>query len=129
MRTHHSECPATTRRTLDFVDITADVEEALCSSGIKDGHVTVFARDHSCSLIINENEHGLWRDLRATLERLEKDHPDELRASIGSASVVLPAVEGHLHLGMWQRLLLIELEHGIQNGAKDRSVHVQIVGE
>lgn len=127
MRTHHSECPATTGRTLDFVDITADVEEALYSSGIKDGHVTVFAREHCCSLIINEHEHGLWRDLRATLERLEKDRPDELRASLGSASVVLPAVGGHLHLGMWQRLLLVELD-GTPN-EKHRSVHVQIVGE
>lgn len=127
MRTHHTECPASTRRNLDFVDITADVEGVLESSGIKDGHVTVFSKEHGCSLIINEHEHGLWTDLRATLERLDKEHPDELRASIGSASVVLPAVGGRLHLGMWQRLLLIELEN--ENAAKDRSVHVQIVGD
>jgi secondary thiamine-phosphate synthase enzyme len=124
MRTHHSECPTTTTRTLDFVDITTDVEEVLFSSGIRDGHVTVFAQEHCCSLILNEHEHGLWRDLRATLERLERERPDELQASLGSASVVLPAVEGRLHLGMWQRLLLVELE-----GPTNRAVHVQIVGE
>jgi secondary thiamine-phosphate synthase enzyme len=128
MRTHHEECPAVTTRNLDFVDITTDVEAILGSSGIRDGHVTVFSREHGCSLIINEHEHGLWTDLRSTLERLEKEHPDELRASIGSASVVLPAVGGRLHLGMWQRLLLVELEDGEEN-AKDRSVHVQIVGD
>jgi thiamine phosphate synthase YjbQ (UPF0047 family) len=44
--------------------------------------------------------------------------------SIGSPSAVLPVVDGRVHLGMWQRLLLVELE-----GPRERSLNVQIVGE
>ena len=124
MRTHHAECPAVTKKDLDFVDITDEVTEVLAASGITDGHVTVFAREHECALLLNEHEHGLWTDLRATLERFRKEHPDERRATIGSSSLVLPAVDGRLHLGMWQRLLLVELER-----PSERSVHVQIVGD
>jgi thiamine phosphate synthase YjbQ (UPF0047 family) len=38
--------------------------------------------------------------------------------------VVLPASEGRLQLGRWQRLLLVELEE-----AAERSVSIQVVGE
>lgn len=117
---------------MDLVDITDEVESVLESSGINNGHVTVFAKEHSCALILNEHEHGLWADLKSTLDRFEErerpgaeeGHPNERRTTIGSSSVVLPAVDGRLHLGIWQRVLLIELE-----GPAKRSVHVQIVGE
>ena len=71
--------------------------------------MTIFTRGRGCASL-NEHEQGLWKDLRATLERLEKEQPDERRASLGSTSIVLPAVDGKLYLGPWQRLLLVELE-------------------
>lgn len=124
MRVHRAGYVAVTTRELDFVDLTEEVESALVTSGIADGHVAVYTEDPSSVLIINEREAGLWTDIRATLERLGRERPTERRALIGSASVVLPAIAGCLYLGRWQRLMLVELER-----PTERSVFVQIVGE
>jgi thiamine phosphate synthase YjbQ (UPF0047 family) len=43
---------------------------------------------------------------------------------IGSTSVVIPAVDGRLRLGTWQRVLLVELDEPAR-----RSFLVQVVGE
>jgi secondary thiamine-phosphate synthase enzyme len=39
------------------------------------------------------------------------------------ASETLPVVAGHLALGRWQRIFLIELDH-----SRTREVHIQILG-
>ena len=119
MRTHQIECAAHTKAALDFVDITDEVQEALTASGIGSGQVTVFAPHRDCAILINERESGLHTDIRTTLERL-----GGRRTVVGSKSVVLPAMNGELRLGQWQRVLLLELDH-----AQERSIIVQIVVE
>ncbi|HVF52943.1 MAG TPA: YjbQ family protein [Actinomycetota bacterium] len=120
MRTHHEEHIATTSRLHDFVDITDDIQMILTGSGISGGQVTVLVRDNSCSLLINEKESGLFDDIKKAMDRLGS--PGIL---VGSRSVVVPASEGKLKLGGWQRVLLMEL--GQDPGS--RSIVVQIVGE
>jgi thiamine phosphate synthase YjbQ (UPF0047 family) len=115
MKTHQTECTATTKTALDFVDITDEVQGA----GIASGQVTVFAPHRDCAILINERESGLHTDIRTTLERLGGK-----RTVVGSKSVVLPAMDGELRLGQWQRVLLLELDR-----AQKRSIIVQIVGE
>jgi secondary thiamine-phosphate synthase enzyme len=124
VRTHQSDCSTTTVDVLDFVDITDDVELALKDSRIRDGQVTVFASDPSCVLVVNERETGLFDDIRGALKRLNSIPVEDHRALLGSSSVVLPVVGGRLRLGMWQRMLLVELE-----GPRQRKIVVQIVGE
>jgi secondary thiamine-phosphate synthase enzyme len=124
VRTHQAGCKAITGGVFDFVDITDDVENALAGSGISSGQVTVFTPDGSCVLVVNERESGLMKDIREAMERLQADCSSERKALLGSASVTLPAVDGRLRLGVWQRLLLVELEE-----ARTRKVVVQIVGE
>jgi secondary thiamine-phosphate synthase enzyme len=124
MRTHLTECSAETLEALDFVDVTDEIQASVDSSGIRNGQVTIFAPDSSCSLIVNELESGLLSDIRAAVVRLASDNPSGRKSMIGSTSVVLPAVDGVLRLGTWQRVLLVELE-----GARTRSIVVQIVGE
>lgn len=119
MKTHQIECMANTKTALDFVDITDEVQEALTASGIGSGQVTVFAPHRDCAILINERESGLHTDIRTTLERLGGK-----RTVVGSKSVVLPAMDGKLRLGQWQRVLLLELDR-----AQERSIIVQIVGE
>jgi thiamine phosphate synthase YjbQ (UPF0047 family) len=75
-------------------------------------------------LVVNERESGLIADIRQTLARLESSELADQRAMLGSSSVVLPASDGRLRLGAWQRVLLIELE-----AAQERKIVVQIVGE
>ncbi|HZJ51511.1 MAG TPA: YjbQ family protein [Actinomycetota bacterium] len=123
MRTHQSECTVSTLAAPDFVDITDDVQASLADSGICDGHVTIFSRSPSSPLIANERESGLLEDIKAAMARLNGSLSDG-RPIIGSTSLMLPAVEGKLRLGTWQRVLLVELSQ-----AGPRSVIVQIVGE
>lgn len=121
LKTHHTRCTAHADDAPGFVDITDSVEAALVDSGIRNGQVTVFAPGEGCSLLVNERESGLLHDLRAALGRLKDGWP---RSIIGSASLVLPALEGKLGLGMWQRVLLVELDR-----PTDRPVVVQVLGE
>ena len=124
MRTHQTECPTRTTAVSEFVDITEDVQGALDSSGIADGQVTVFCPETACAILVNERETGLLEDIKRAIGRLSSNGAGPRAGMVGASSVVLPAVDGRLRLGTWQRVLLCELE-----GAGDRSVVVQIVGE
>lgn len=121
LKTHHARCTAETSTAPCFVDITGSIEAALADSGIRNGQVTVFAPHDGCSLLVNERETGLLTDLEAALGRLKDAWP---RSVVGSPSLVLPALEGKLGLGVWQRVLLVELE-----GPGHRPVVVQVLGE
>jgi thiamine phosphate synthase YjbQ (UPF0047 family) len=121
LRTHSARCTAATTGALDLVDITETVEAALVDSGIRNGQVTVFTPGEGCSILVNEHESGLLHDLKAALGRLKDAWPSSV---IGSASIVVPAFEGRLGLGVWQRVLLVELRE-----AAERPVLVQVLGE
>jgi secondary thiamine-phosphate synthase enzyme len=124
MLTHQVRWSETTERALDFVDITDGVQSALNRCGIDNGQITVFAPAPACSLVVNERESGLFEDVRVAITRLSDDAEHDRRTLLGSSSVVLPAVDGRLRLGIWQRVLLVELE-----APKAREIVVQIVGE
>jgi secondary thiamine-phosphate synthase enzyme len=113
-----------TRALFDFVDITDRIQEVVDGWPAGNGQITVFTDCVSCSLIVNERESGLLEDIRSTMRRLDTSTMHDRRALLGSSSVVLPVVDGRLHLGDWQRLLLVELA---EPGA--RKVVVQMVGE
>jgi secondary thiamine-phosphate synthase enzyme len=124
VRTHHCEYTTITAGAPDFVDITDDVAGALSLSGIHDGQVTVFSPEGACSLLLQERESGLLCDIEEAIQRLGGRAALDQGAVVGSRSVVVPAVGGRLRLGMWQRVLLVELGE-----PRTRSVVVHIVGE
>ena len=124
MRTHVTRYPTSTRDALDFVDVTGLVETAVTTSGINAGQVSVVVGDSESALLVNENEAGLLQDLKGMLERLRVGDSSDRRAFIGSTSVVLPAMDGVVLLGTWQRVLLVELGAG-----GERAIVVQIVGD
>jgi secondary thiamine-phosphate synthase enzyme len=86
--------------------------------------VTVFSPDTTCALLVNERESGLLEDIKRAIARLNPNGSDARAGMLGATSVVLPAVDGHLRLGTWQRVLLVELREPSQ-----RSIVIQIVGE
>jgi len=124
MRTHQMECEAETKAAPSFVDLTEDIQKALDESGISDGQVTVFSPDTTCALLVNERESGLLEDIKRAIARLSPNGTEARAGMLGATSVVLPAVAGQLRLGMWQRVLLVELQRPSR-----RSIVIQIVGE
>jgi secondary thiamine-phosphate synthase enzyme len=124
MRTHQVECTARTRDVPGFVDLTDDIQRAVTASGISDAQVTIFSPHTTCPLVVNERESGLLEDIKRTIGRLNSNGAEQRAGIVGATSVVLPAVEGELRLGTWQRVLLVELGE-----PSERSVVIQIVGE
>lgn len=122
MIAHCSTTSATTAGTLDFVDITGQVQAVVTESGVRHGLVTVFSLEDSSSIVVNERESGLISDLRDAIRRA--GNGNGRRPLVGSASAVLPAVDGTLRLGAWQRVMLVELSE-----PGERRVLVQVVGE
>lgn len=121
LKSHHCDCTAQTPGAPDFVDITERVQEVLEDSGIKNGQVTVFSPADGCTILVNERESGLLADLKAAVTKLETLWP---RSVIGSPSIVLPAWDGRLRLGTWQRVMLVELDE-----PATRPVVVHVLGE
>lgn len=124
MQTFIAERTIRTTGHPEFIDVTDEIVEELSNSGIQHGMVTVFSLQDACALIVNERESGLLSDIKSTLERLDIAQAQTRKTMLGSTSIVIPAADGKLRLGMWQRVLLVELEEPGQ-----RSFLIQVVGE
>ena len=124
MRTHQIECTTQTKDVPGFVDLTDDIQRAVIASGISDGQVTILSPHTTCAIVVNERESGLLEDIKRTIRRLNSNGAGRDAGSVGATSVVLPAVDGELRLGTWQRVLLVELGE-----PSERSVVIHIVGE
>jgi secondary thiamine-phosphate synthase enzyme len=144
---HRDRLKIATRQEFDVVDITADVEKVLISSGIEEGYALVYSPHTTCGVVVNEKESGLLRDIGSTLQRLvpqengylhddftvrtENMHPDETKNAhahlrymmAGRVSEYIPVSEGALMLGEWQRVMFVEFDR-----ARDREVLIQVCG-
>jgi len=129
-----------TRGNNHVVDITSEVAQAVGRSGVRDGTVTVFHVGSTAGLTTTEFEPGLAEhDLEAAFERIapadghyvheQTWHDDNghshVRASLLGPSLSVPFVEGHLMLGTWQQIILVDFD----TRARKRTVICQIVGE
>jgi secondary thiamine-phosphate synthase enzyme len=134
---------------LSVTDITAEVQEAVRESGIRDGICCVYSPHTTCSVRVNEWETGFLEDFAVLLKRLvPSDHyyahddwdrrtenicPEDMDFGnghshcmsmlLGPAGESVPVREGELCLGTWQRVLFLELDR-----ERDRRWLVQVVG-
>ncbi len=136
----------TTTTAPEFVDITDDVERIVAEAAVKFGQVTIFSKHTTAAIKINENEPLLMGDMCRVLEQAapklaEYDHNDFSRRTgpmeedecanghahcqhlFLGASENVPIIDGHMALGRWQRIFLVELDM-----PRERSVLVNIVG-
>lgn len=144
---HRDKLSIPTTGEYQIIDITADVEKVLISSGIEEGYALVYSPHTTCGVMINEKESGLLVDIQTTMTKLipplqdylhddftvrtENMHDDEtmnchahLRQLIsGRTSEYVPVAEGQLMLGEWQRVMFVEFDR-----ARERTVHIQICG-
>jgi secondary thiamine-phosphate synthase enzyme len=139
MAVHHAKITLRTGGKVKTHDVTSQVRDAVRASGVRQGIVLVSTPHTTCAVCVNENETGL----RADLERLAADvleplarqggfaHDrvdDNARAHLTSVVIgnqtALPVEAGEPILGTWQSVFLVELD-----GPRERSLHVQVVGE
>jgi secondary thiamine-phosphate synthase enzyme len=128
-----------TRGNGHILDITAEVQSQVRSSGLKDGIVTLFTPSSTSALTTTEYESGVVHDLQQLLDRIappDIDYRHNLRWGDGNGhshvrhallgpSLTVPLVEGRLTLGTWQQILFADFD----NRARSRSVVIQIMGE
>ena len=123
----------------DIVDITPQLRDAVESSGIASGTVTVFVPGSTAGLTTIEYEPGLLKDLPEFWEKLipsdRSYHHDDtwhdgngfshLRAALIGPDITVPLVNGTLTLGTWQQVVFLEFD----NRSRNRRLVVQIIGE
>ncbi len=134
-----------TEKGPQFIDITDKVREAAQRSGVQNGFAVVFSKHTTAAIRINENEPALLADMEAMLEKIapcgaDYKHNEYAHAFSNNgerpnghshcqqlllgASEAVPIQEGELIFGQWQRIFLVELDHG-----RPREVVVQLLGE
>lgn len=123
-----------------FHELTREVSAVVRASRVRTGLCVVFCTHTSASLVIQENADPSARaDILARLEHLAPDgdpsnthdaegpddSPAHQRAALTRTSETIPIVDGHLALGPWQGLFLIEHRHN----PHARRVIVHVLGE
>lgn len=127
-----------TKRRIEFVNITKDVERIVAKSGIMEGLVLVNAMHITASVYINDAEPGLIHDIQTLLERLapNHDHPYKhnltgednayahLRRMLIGREVVVAVTEGKLDFGPWEAIYYAEFD-----GQRKKRVLIKVIGE
>ena len=120
-----------------IVDLTQGVLSVVRTSGVQRGLVTVFATGSTVAVTTMEYEPGGVSDLQALLDELIPAAGDyehnrlnhdtnahaHLRAAVIGPSETIPIVEGHLALGTWQQIVLIDFD----DRPRQRTVTVQVL--
>lgn len=118
-----------TERKDQVVDITSQVQAEIEAS---DGVCTVFAAHTTCAVTTADLDPGTDQDyleaLRKLLPQIRYRHPhnpghtpDHILATLIGPSVSIPVRGRRLVLGVWQRIVLIELD-----GPRERDVYVSV---
>jgi secondary thiamine-phosphate synthase enzyme len=110
-----------TKKKIELVDITGQVEYAVEKSGVKSGACVVYAPHATVAIVINEFEPNLQRDFENVFEKMlpEMDYMHDnidnnarahlLSGMVGSGRTI-PIEDGKLSLGTWQRIIFCELD-------------------
>lgn len=117
----------------EVIDITDQVEKIVQKSNSKQGICNVFVQHTTACITTADLDPGTDLDLldalRGTLPEIDYRHPhdpshtpDHILSSIIGPGVTVPFDHGQLQLGVWQRIILIELD-----GPRQRNVSVTII--
>jgi secondary thiamine-phosphate synthase enzyme len=122
-----------------MIDITCQTDEAIKSSKLQDGIVTIFVSGSTAAVTTIEYEPGLKKDFPKMLSRIapseiEYEHDNtwqdgnghsHVRASLIGPSLTVPFKNKSLMLGTWQQIIVLEMDIR----PRDRKIILQIIGE
>lgn len=122
-----------------FLNITAEVQQALRESGVREGLCLVNPMHITASVFINDDESGLHSDFEHWLEaiaphapvgryehnRTGEDNADaHIKRQVMGREVVVAITEGQLDLGTWEQIF-----YGEFDGKRPKRVLIKIIGE
>ena len=122
----------------DVIDVTTQVLKKVTESGITEGQILLFVPGSTASITTIEYESGVVQDLKEAVERLAPEgifyrHDARwgdgngyahVRAALLGPSLTVPLMDGHLVLGTWQQIVLVDFD----NRPRDRKILVHISG-
>lgn len=136
------------RKDMEMIDVTAEVDRVVAASGARDGIVLVMTSHTSSSLLVTEGIECLERDVLAHLERLAPKQPpdgtygywhnryldfdgrvgfnagDHLKSILGGVNCVFPIENGAVVRGGRQRVYFVEYD-----GPLARTILIQVIGQ
>jgi secondary thiamine-phosphate synthase enzyme len=136
------------RKDMEMIDVTAEVDRVVAASGVRDGIVLVMTSHTSSSLLVTEGIECLERDVLAHLERLAPKQPpdgtygywhnryldfdgrvgfnagDHLKSILGGVNCVFPIENGAVVRGSRQRVYFVEYD-----GPLARTILIQVIGQ
>lgn len=127
-----------TKERVEFINITAKVQETIDQSGINEGLCLVNAMHITASVFINDDEKGLHADFKKWLEKLAPHEPvaqyahntfednadGHLKRQIMGREVVVAVTEGKLDFGPWEQIF-----YGEFDGRRKKRVLVKVIGD
>ena len=138
MKSFRKELVFNTKHRREYLNITAQVEDALRESGITEGLCLVNAMHITASVFINDNEGGLIADFDKWLEHLAPHEPvsayrhngaednadAHLKRLVMGRDVVVAVTGGTLDFGPWEQIF-----YGEFDGRRPKRVLIKIIGE
>ncbi|GCE49150.1 secondary thiamine-phosphate synthase enzyme [Thermosporothrix hazakensis] len=119
-----------THKKDQVVDITDTVEQYLREAEKTEGLCSLFVAHTTCSITTADLDPGTDLDLLDALRHMQPNlryrhphnpahAPDHILSSIIGSSLVIPYQQSRLMLGVWQRVILVELD-----GPRERTLHL-----
>jgi secondary thiamine-phosphate synthase enzyme len=138
MKTHTKYLTINTKKKIEIVNITSEVEKAVEESGIKEGLCLINPMHITASIFINDEEEGLKEDFLRWLEELVPDDVEKykhnltgednayahLRRTIMGREAVVAITDGRLDFGPWEQIF-----YGEFDGQRNKRILVKIIGE
>ena len=126
-----------TKGHTDVIDLTAQVERIIASSGVREGIVNISGSGSTLAVTTIEFEPGAVADLRRALEQIAPANTDyahnarwgdrngyaHLRSALMGTAKSFPIADGKLNLGTWQQVVLCDFD----DRPRDREITVTVV--
>ncbi|MBI3623070.1 YjbQ family protein [Candidatus Pacearchaeota archaeon] len=138
MKSYTKKLVMHTKKKIEFVNITKDVEKAVNESKVREGLVLINAMHITASVFINDDEQGLLSDFEKWLEKLatkdinlykhnltgEDNAYSHLWRTIMGREVVIAITQGKLDFGPWESIF-----YGEFDGQRDKRIIIKIIGD
>lgn len=138
MKSYTKHLILNTKKRVEFVNLTPDIERILAKSGIQEGLCLVNAMHITASVFINDEEKGLKEDFKQWLEGLAPEEVNKykhnltgedngyahLRRTIMGREVVVAVTGGKLDFGPWEQIFYAEFD-----GQRPKRILVKVIGE
>jgi secondary thiamine-phosphate synthase enzyme len=119
-------------------DVTEQVAQLVAQSGVKEGLAVVSLTGSTGAVTTIEYEPGALADLRRALDAVAPSNDDyahnarwgdgngfsHVRSALLKPSLAIPILDGRLHVGTWQQIVVINLD----NRPREREIVAVVLG-